>query len=475
MQADSDVIARAKAKEREVLDLYEKTRIKADITVAIPTSDADVKLRLRQMGQPICLFGEDPFSRRERLKLLIGKSGDGKSEPGPASTGPAATTTKVTQTFYTHGSASLLTVRREIAETAIERANARLTLEKERVRQYQSPDTSDVTSYWGSPSIVSFSQIGDSRPLSAIAFAPQEALLAVAGWSGDVNIFDTSSRSLPQLHSLRGHTDRCTSVAWNRTDNPSIHLASGGVDKTIHLWSFDEENRNTSTNIVAPIDRLEGHELRVNRVGFHPFCANLVASTSNDETWRLWDISRKEEILLQEGHIAPVFGIAFHPDGSLVGTSDTAGVVRVWDLRSGRSIMGFEGQHVEQVVGLDFSPNGFHLASCSGDNTVRIWDLRRKRNVDILTAHEKLMSAVKFDSNRGDVLMTAGYDCVARVWRTSDRHVVKNLPIHESRIMAADLSPDGTAVATACYDRTFKVWRQDFPGDVKMKAEAAVQ
>ena len=180
MQADSDVIARAKAKEREVLDLYEKTRIKADFTVAIPTSDADVKLRLRQMGQPICLFGEDPFSRRERLKLLIGKSGDGKSESGPASTGPAATTTKVMQTFYTHGSASLLTVRREIAETAVKRANARLTLEKERVRQYQSPDSSNVTNYWGSSSIVSFSQIGDSRPLSAIAFAPQVAVLAVA-------------------------------------------------------------------------------------------------------------------------------------------------------------------------------------------------------------------------------------------------------------------------------------------------------
>ena len=47
----------------------------------------------------------------------------------------------------------------------------------------------------------------------------------------------------------------------------------------------------------------------------------------------------------------------------------------------------------------------------------------------------------------------------------------KNLPIYESRITATDLSPAGTAVATACYDSTSKVWCQDFPGDVKMKAE----
>lgn len=79
------------------------------------------------------------------------------------------------------------------------------------------------------------------------------------------------------------------------------------------------------------------------------------------------------------------------------------------------------------------------------------------------------MSSVRY-SNNGSVLITAGYDCVARIWRTSDYKIIKNLPIHESRIMAADISPDGKAVVSACYDRTFKMWKGG-SGDVLLKME----
>jgi U4/U6 small nuclear ribonucleoprotein PRP4 len=225
----------------------------------------------------------------------------------------------------------------------------------------------------------------------------------------------------------------------------------------------------SETPVLGPLSGLEGHELKVNRVAVHPHHPQFVFSTSDDETWRMWDVVKQQELLLQEGHVAPVFGIAVHPDGSLVATSDTAGVIRVWDIRTGRSVLGFEGQHADQVIGLDFSPSGYSLASCSGDNTVRIWDLREKRNIEILSAHEKLVSCVKFAGQRGDVLMTAGYDCVARVWRTNDFKNVKNLPIHETRIMAADIRADGKAIATACYDRTFKIWQNPSKQDVKME------
>ena len=40
-------------------------------TLPIPTVDREVKLRLREMGEPICLFGEEPGDRRERLKKRV--------------------------------------------------------------------------------------------------------------------------------------------------------------------------------------------------------------------------------------------------------------------------------------------------------------------------------------------------------------------------------------------------------------------
>ena len=37
----------------------------------IPTNDETVKSMLRQLGKPVCLFGEDNSFRRERLKVEI--------------------------------------------------------------------------------------------------------------------------------------------------------------------------------------------------------------------------------------------------------------------------------------------------------------------------------------------------------------------------------------------------------------------
>ena len=451
MKGESEVIARAREKQRELIELYEKTKIRTDFGVAVPTSDSEVKSRLRRLGQPVCVFGEDSFLRRERLKLLVSKTYEAPtSSSGHVSRSDekiAESPKELAETFFTPGSVNLLEARRSIAVDSLEIARSRLS--------FHFAPNNISSEYWNSSNVVASSQVGDSRPLTGIALCPFDNLVAVSGWSGDVNVFD--SFSLTQKASLRGHDDRCVSLAWQNSASNRIALASCGVDKTVRLWApvYEGAVEDGGVPVVAPAQTLEGHEMRVNRVAFHPHLNQFVASTSDDETWRLWDIERREELLLQEGHIAPVFGLSFHPDGSLIATSDIAAVIRVWDLRTGKSVMHFENHHVEQVVGLDISPNGYSMASCSGDNTVRIFDLRQKTNVEILIAHEKLVSCVKFGS---DSLMTAGYDCVARVWRTSDYKIVKNLPIHETRIMGADFSADGKTVATACYDRTFKLW-----------------
>jgi U4/U6 small nuclear ribonucleoprotein PRP4 len=446
---DSDVISRAKEKQKELLELYEKTRLKKNITLAIPTIDAEVRNQLRAYSEPICLFGEDAFDRRERLKIIVGT----RREKPEFMQEDEKEAMEQTEVFYTYGSTELLNARKKILEDSLTRSRHRLEAER-------SMNGSSSSVYWDSMDIVSTSQVGDTRPLTAIAICPFSPTVAVAGWSGDINVF--SSGTTQQLVSLKGHEDRCCSVAWTSGSDRGVHLVSGGVDQKIRLWNLGKGRTSYQVSV------LEGHEMRINRVAVHPHLNQFIASTSDDETWRLWDMEKGRELLLQEGHSAEVLGLAIHPDGSLISTSDTGGVIHVWDLRTGKSILGLDRSHVEQVIGLDFSPNGYSLASCAGDNSVRIFDLRKKENVHILTAHTKLVSSVKFGGQRGDVLMSSGYDCVARIWRTSDFKIVKNLPLHETRIMAADLSSDGRIIATACYDRTFKIWSNPTQG-VKME------
>lgn len=197
---------------------------------------------------------------------------------------------------------------------------------------------------------------------------------------------------------------------------------------------------------------------------------------SFDSSWRLWDLETKTEVLHQEGHSNAVYGIAFHPDGSvrelahsaslcckramlvgvtgrrqrmlrapscscvaaataaaprrlharfcsrrvldtqLAGTSSLDASARLWDLRTGRNVLTLQG-HVKQVLGIDFSPNGYHLATGSDDHSIRLWDIRAQSCVYTLPAHKSLISEVRFHrksfSPCPPLRLTSRFRCVA--------------------------------------------------------------
>lgn len=58
------------SKEKQAL-LEEFERRKKARSINVSTDDAEVKRNLRQLGEPICLFGEGPADRRNRLRDIL--------------------------------------------------------------------------------------------------------------------------------------------------------------------------------------------------------------------------------------------------------------------------------------------------------------------------------------------------------------------------------------------------------------------
>lgn len=56
--------------------------------------------------------------------------------------------------------------------------------------------------------------------------------------------------------------------------------------------------------------------------------------------------------------------------------------VKFWDLTSRTCVRTCYG-HTATVHTVDFHPNGFCLASGSSDETIRVWDLRMKRTLQV--------------------------------------------------------------------------------------------
>ena len=449
-----------------LMEMYERQKTARNI--AIPTDEEEIKNRLRQLSQPICLFGEDISDKRERLRTIIMKIYIESGRIAVFKTPQDAkiihksqkNTINKSEIFYTPGSTNLREARVEIAKYSLPKSQERIKKAKkirEDMRNTEEQDTyesemSKLTKY----SLVA-SQYADDRCIARASLSPTHDLLATAGWSGVGRIFGIPDSQIRT--EMRGHKDKIFDIAFHPEcgvslpdDGPNVATCSG--DTTVRLWSCNPEYEEQKSLV------LRGHEDRVNNVAFHPQGA-LLASSSHDKTWRLWDIERKKELLLQEGHGAPVYPIAFQGDGALFCSGDLNGIGLVWDLRTGRNIMSLQG-HVKGLMCLSFLPNAYQIATGSEDNQIRIWDLRRKQCVSTIPAHNKLVSSLRFDTG-GNFMASASYDGTAKIWACRDWQAVHVFAKHEDKLTSVNFTPTANYVITTSFDRTFKLWKR---GDV---------
>lgn len=91
----------------------------------IPTDDLKVRNRLREIYEPMTLFGEGPMERRSRLKeLVLAIAERGEEIDWEASSDEDEVNAKIE--YFTQGVDELRTARKEILEYSIKSASARL-------------------------------------------------------------------------------------------------------------------------------------------------------------------------------------------------------------------------------------------------------------------------------------------------------------------------------------------------------------
>ncbi|CAB4401112.1 uncharacterized protein OCT59_001901 [Rhizophagus irregularis] len=466
----SESSKKSREEHQAILDEFE--RKKRARTLAVPTDDGRVRAKLRELGEPQCLFGEGPGDRRDRLRYLLSKQEGTEIVPDEEESSASESEEEKEEEFFTQGTPELLEARRWIASYSLPRARDRL--QKQRL-EYELPLPqlkslrkdlfSELKSYANFSS-----QIGDDRPTSQCTFSPDCNLVATGSWSGLCKIWSVPSCNT--FATLKGHTDRVGGVSWHpqatiSIDRNVVNLASGGADGFINLWSLESE---------SPLASLQGHTARVSKIDFHP-SGRFLGSASYDTSWRLWDVETTEELLLQEGHSREVYAIKFQIDGALVATGGLDAIGRVWDLRTGRSTMVLEG-HVKDILSVDFSPNGYQVVTGSADNTIRIWDIRTLRCIYAIAAHKSLVSEARFfhgsvtlandellngvrPALSGLYLVSSGYDGFVNIWSADDWNLLKSLAGHDGKVMSVDVSSDNRFIASSGFDRTFKLWANE--------------
>lgn len=230
---------------------------------------------------------------------------------------------------------------------------------------------------------------GHTKEVTSLSLSPDGKILASGSKDNTIKIwksrFEDKKKEFPfefyekfyDSQPLKGHAKPVTSVNFNEDGTA---LASGSEDKTIKIWTVDKnlDFQNIKT--------LSSHTEEVTSVLFSPNkkilasasglkdINNIEGISSGENAIKIWEIGKNNEyneIKTLIGHTDGITSLSFNANGSILASSSEDNTVRIWNMDDHTLIKEITG-HSEKVNTVAFSPKSKLIITSSNDNKVKI-------------------------------------------------------------------------------------------------------
>ena len=113
--------------------------------------------------------------------------------------------------------------------------------------------------------------------------------------------------------------------------------------------------------------------------------------------------------------------------------------------------------HPGWVGGVALSDKGQTLVTACSDNVARLWETASGKLLGSFKGHTDCVAAVAFSSD-GTTAATGSYDHTAKLWDVASRSERRTLSGHKGAVVSVAFSPDGSRLATGGIDGRIALW-----------------
>jgi WD40 repeat protein len=294
---------------------------------------------------------------------------------------------------------------------------------------------------------------GPPATIFAVAFAADGKMLASSSDDGTITLWDVATGK--KRAALK------TAGAGPLAFSPDGKTLAAGGWPDIKLWDV------TTGKVRAT---LKGHTAFVRCVAFSPDGKTLASGADSraaqvspdaDTTIRLWDVAKGEEQATLKGHTAPIYAVAFSPDGKIVASGSWDKTIRMWDVATGKEKRALK--QTGHVTALAFSPDGKTVAwGRTLAPGVNLLDAATGKERAALKGHTSDVGCLAFSAD-GKLLASGSVDGVIKLWYMATSKERKTVKGDAVSVYSVAFSPDGKLLASGGSQGAVRLWDVEMP------------
>jgi WD40 repeat protein len=277
-------------------------------------------------------------------------------------------------------------------------------------------------------------------PVCQATLSPDEKLLGVASFSSK-KIINTQTGDM-----IRSFSDK----AWS---SPLVWLYRGPY--IVYGSGSNIKMTNVITGALACVLKLHTRWIGIVAVSLDD---TKIVSGSADKIVKVWDIRSEKSIRTLEGHTRWVNSVLFSSDGNTIVSGSLDETIKLWDIRSEECIQTLK-DHTYGVVSVAMSSDGNTIVSGSEDKTVKVWDIRSEKSTRTLEGHTFPVNSVAMSSD-GKTVVSGSDDNTLKLWDRDLGICMQTLEGHTDPVKSVAISLDSKKIFSGSYDKTVKLWEQ---------------